>query len=128
MDVTLLVFHDAPSDEQPPLTRLLAEVRTRLAVEQERRFRAAGVARVIRLPGRATSGASAGTSFGEHLAAAVATERPGGLIVMGSGAGAAPDDRRTRAASWTRLPVTRRAPSPTTGTPPTSSRWRARRS
>ena len=86
MDVTLVLFHDAPTVELPPLTRLLAEVRQRLADDQTRRFRAAGVARVLQLPGRATSGGGTVSTFGEHLAGIVAAERPAGLIVMGSGA------------------------------------------
>ncbi len=85
MDVTLLVLHDPPTDDLPPLTRLLAEARHRLADEQEQRFRQAGVARVLRLPGRGSAGTPVG-SFGEYLASIVAAERPTSLIVMSSGA------------------------------------------
>ena len=86
MEVTLLVTHDPPTAEQPPLTRLLAEARQRLAGDQERRFRTAGVARVLRRPGRTTSVGAPAVTFGEFLAGVTTSERPAGLIVMGSGA------------------------------------------
>lgn len=85
MDVTLLVLHDPPTTGMPPLTRLLAEARERLADDQERGFLAAGVARVLRLPGRTATAAGSAT-FGQYLSSVVREERPSGLIVMGSGA------------------------------------------
>lgn len=86
----VVIFHQPPREGDPPLARLLAEVRSRLVDHQTGLFRAAG-ARVLIVPGREDHGASpdgnAGESFGERLARLVATEGvTDGLIVLGSGA------------------------------------------
>jgi hypothetical protein len=86
----VVIFHQAPRDEDSPLTRLLAEARGWLVEHQTRLFHGAG-ARVSVVPGREDAGSSAvvvrGESFGERLARLIVEEGiSGGLIVLGSGA------------------------------------------
>jgi hypothetical protein len=87
----VVIFHQPPRDTDPPLTRLLAEARSRLAEHHSRLFVAAGADRVLVVAGRedtrSTGGGPAIESFGERVARLVAEGRlSGGLIVLGSGA------------------------------------------
>lgn len=85
--VDVLLFHDPPRGADPPLTRLLADVRTRLVQHQSELFRRAGASRVLVVPGRASSAPTdTASSFGEHLRDLVIDERIERLIVLGSGA------------------------------------------
>jgi hypothetical protein len=83
--VDVVLFHDPPTADDPPLTRLLAEVRTKLAEQQAELFVRAGAKRVLVVPGRATSDAAAAT-FGDRLRDLVADEGIRHLVVLGSGA------------------------------------------
>jgi hypothetical protein len=83
--VDVLLFHDPPSDADPPLTRLLAEVRGRLAEQQAGLFRRAGAGRVIVTPGRGSS-QDATQPFGWHLRELIREHHITSVVVLGSGA------------------------------------------
>lgn len=74
---TVLIFHRPAAASEPPLVRLLASVRQRLADQQSELFRRAGAGRIRIIEG-------GDGSFGESLAGLA--PRTGGLIVLGSGA------------------------------------------
>ncbi len=87
--VDVVIFHHAPRDDDPPLVRLLAEARSRLLEHQLDLWGAAGVSRVLVVPGRqdAPSGAAVDAeSFGRRLAYLIGEQRIRRLVVMGSGA------------------------------------------
>jgi hypothetical protein len=77
--VAVRIFHPEPRPDAGPLERALADARLALARRHEASFRqlADDVAIV--------SGAADGTPFGARLRRLVAAERPGGIVVLGSG-------------------------------------------
>ncbi len=80
----VVIFHQPPRADDPPLTGLLAESRDRLVERHAALFARAGAHRLLVVPGRPEA---ATESFGERLARIVAEEDPvGGLVVLGSGA------------------------------------------
>ena len=82
--VLVVIFHQQPGDGDPPLTRLLAEARSRLVALHVAMFAAAGASRVMVVPGRASA---PGETFGERLVRLLdETGVPDGIIILGSGA------------------------------------------
>jgi hypothetical protein len=79
--VAVRIFHLDPSDGSGPLERTLASARRTLAERHLAAFRAAGADDVALVAGRPDD-----TPFGRRLRELVATERPDGLVVVGSGA------------------------------------------
>ena len=80
---TVLIFHRPAAPGEPPLVRLLASVRHRLAEQQAKLFERAGVS-MVRIIEGAQASSVGGSSFGETLAGLA--PRAGGLILLGSGA------------------------------------------
>lgn len=80
-DVAVLILHPEPGPRDGELARLVATARATMAERHRRGFLAAGAADVT-----VTSGPPDGVPFGARLRAFVATRRPGGLVVLGSGA------------------------------------------
>src|SRR4051794_6241467 len=86
--VAVRIFHPEPGPRAGALERMLADARLALAERHAaafRRLRAGDVAVV--------SGAPDGTPFGARLRALVAAERPGGIVVLGSGGLALANER-----------------------------------
>ena len=79
----MVIFHRSAGPDDPPLSRLLADARERLAGYQGELFRRAGADRVLVAPGARRGD----RSWGRTLAELVAAERIRGLVVLGSGAG-----------------------------------------
>ena len=80
----VVIFHHSPQRGAGPLTRVLGDVRRRLAEYHVELFTQAGADRVLLLSGGPGS-PDGGASFGERLATVVAQERPGGVVILGSG-------------------------------------------
>ncbi len=80
--VTVVIFHRPAGRDDPPLSRLLAEARERLAGHQAALFQRAGADRVLVAPGTPRQD----PSWGRTLAGLVTAERIRGLVVLGSGA------------------------------------------
>jgi hypothetical protein len=78
--VAVRIFHLDPSDGSGPLERTLGSARRALAERHMAAFRAAGADDVALVAGRPDD-----TPFGRRLRELVAAERPGGLVVVGSG-------------------------------------------
>jgi hypothetical protein len=77
--VAVRIFHPEPRPDAGPLVRALADARLALAQRHEAGFRqVAGDVAIL-------SGAADGTPFGARLRTLVAAERPGGIVVLGSG-------------------------------------------
>ncbi len=82
----VIIFHQSPRADQPPLTALLATARDRLVASHTRLFGRSGAGLILIVPGRDDEDATTG-GFGARLAQVVAEQRPRrGLIVLGSGA------------------------------------------
>lgn len=79
--IIVRIFHREPAADAGPLERSLAGTRLALAHRHLDGFRAAGADLV-----EVTAGQPDDTPFGARVRAVVAAERPGGLIVLGSGA------------------------------------------
>ncbi len=119
--VSVRILHPEPGTGAGPLTRRLADARSRVAERHRRGFLAAGAADVA-----IESGPPDDRSFGDRLRRLVErTGTPGGLIVLGSGAIplATAADRRAFVAV---AASDDRPPSPTTDIRPMSSRSRCR--
>lgn len=79
--VAVRIFHLDPSDGSGPLERTLASARRALGLRHVAAFRTAGADDVELVAGRPDD-----TPFGRRVRELVAAERPGGLVVLGSGA------------------------------------------
>jgi hypothetical protein len=80
--VAVRILHPRPGPHAGPLTRRLADARSRVAEVHRRRFIAAGAADV-----EIVSGSPDDRSFGDRLRGLVERDGPpGGLVVLGSGA------------------------------------------
>jgi hypothetical protein len=79
--VAVRIFHLDLSDGSGPLERTLASARRALGERHIAAFRAAGADNVALVAGRPDD-----TPFGRRVRELVAAERPGGLVVLGSGA------------------------------------------
>jgi hypothetical protein len=77
--VAVRIFHPEPRPDAGPLERGLADARLALARRHEAGYRQ--VADDVAI----VSGAADGTPFGARLRTLVARERPGGIVVLGSG-------------------------------------------
>jgi hypothetical protein len=80
-DVAVLILHPEPGPRAGELERLVAGARATLAERHRRGFLAAGATDAT-----VASGPPDGISFGARLRQFVASRRPEGLIVLGSGA------------------------------------------
>jgi hypothetical protein len=78
--VAVRIFHPEPRLHAGPLERTLADARLALARRHEAAFGRVG-ARDVEI----VSGPPNGTTFGARLRAVVASERPEGIVVLGSG-------------------------------------------
>jgi hypothetical protein len=78
--VAIRIFHPEPRPDAGPLERALADARLELAQRHVGAFVRVGTRDVA-----IVSGAADGTPFGARLRELVARERPGGLMVLGSG-------------------------------------------
>ena len=79
-DVAVWILHATPADGAGPLERWVAEEREAIAARHQTGFLAAGAASA-----RVVAGPPDDTPFGARLRALVAAERPGGVVVLGSG-------------------------------------------
>ena len=79
-DVAVWLLHAMPADGAGPLERWVAEEREANAARHRTGFLAAGAASA-----RIVAGPPDDTPFGARLRALVAAERPGGVVVLGSG-------------------------------------------
>jgi len=77
--VAVRIFHPQPRPQAGPLEIALAAARLTLARRHEASFRR------VTNDVAVVSGAADGTPFGERLRTLVAAERPGGIVVLGSG-------------------------------------------
>jgi hypothetical protein len=79
--VTVIILHPEPGPDTGPLERLLGEVRRTRAEALRAAFATLGADEV-----RVVSGPPDDVTFGRRLGAAVDRARPGGLVILGSGA------------------------------------------
>jgi len=79
--VTVIILHAEPGPDAGPLERLLAASRRSGAIANREAFAALGADEI-----RSTSGPPDDISFGRRLGAMIDRARPGGLVVLGSGA------------------------------------------
>src|SRR2546423_15427930 len=89
--VAVRIFHPEPGPRAGPLERALADARLGLAERHAGASRRVGADDVA-----IVSGAPDGTPFGARLRMLVAAERPGGIVVLGSGGLALASDRDLR--------------------------------
>jgi hypothetical protein len=80
-DVAVLILHPEPAGRAGEIETWVADARAALAERHRVGFLAAGADEVT-----VTSGPPDGRRFGSRLASFVAARRPGGLVVLGSGA------------------------------------------
>src|SRR5437762_9246502 len=89
--VAVRIFHPEPGPGGGTLERMLADARLALADRHAAAFRRVGAGDVA-----VVSGAPDGTPFGARLRTLVQAERPGGIVVLGSGGLALARDRDLR--------------------------------
>jgi hypothetical protein len=80
-DVAVLILHPTPAGAPGEIERWVADARAGLAERHRRGFLAAGATDATIVAGPPDE-----RSFGSRIRAFVATRRPGGLVVLGSGA------------------------------------------